>query len=151
MAVPSARSVAASRADVADVVDDLVQLAFAVMPVLTRVGAVHDLSLTQMRLLGILRGRQPMMAELAVHLGLERSTITGLVDRAESRGLVRRAAAREDGRAVRVALSPAGRRLARSVEAEVAHQLASMTDDLSRSERAALRHLADRLLGTDRH
>lgn len=150
MTVPSARSVAAPRAD-DDVVDDLVQLAFTVMPVLTRVGAAHDLSLTQMRLLGILRDRQPMMAELAVHLGLERSTITGLVDRAESRGLVRRAAAPEDGRAVRVALSPAGRRLARAVEAEVAEELASMTDRLSRPERAQLHRLADRLLSRDLH
>jgi MarR family transcriptional regulator, lower aerobic nicotinate degradation pathway regulator len=104
-------------------VDDLVQTSFAVMAVLTRVGAAHDLSLTLLRLLGILRDRQPRMAELADHLGLEKSTVSGLVDRAERRGLVQRSTTPEDGRSVRVGLSAEGRRLARTVETEIADAL----------------------------
>lgn len=40
-------------------VDGLVRSAFQVMGVLTRIGAEYDLSLTQLRVLGILRDRTP--------------------------------------------------------------------------------------------
>ena len=71
-------------------VDALAHSAFVVMGALTRIGAEHELSLTQLRVLGILRDRTPRMAELADYLGLEKSTMSGLVDRAERRGLLER-------------------------------------------------------------
>src|SRR5258705_339300 len=43
-------------------VDALVQLSFAVMDALTRAAAEHELSATQVRLLGILRDRSPTLA-----------------------------------------------------------------------------------------
>ena len=49
-------------------VDALAQSAFVVMGALTRIGAEHELSLTQLRVLGILRDRTPRMAELADYL-----------------------------------------------------------------------------------
>ena len=73
-----------------DLRDTLVQVSFAVIAVLSRVAAEQDLSLTQLRVLGILRDREPTMAELATYLGLERSTVSGLIDRAVQRGLVRK-------------------------------------------------------------
>ena len=73
-----------------DLRDSLVQVSFTVIAVLSRVAAEHDLSLTQLRVLGILRDREPTMAELATYLGLERSTVSGLIDRAVQRGLVRK-------------------------------------------------------------
>ncbi|MGY1962144.1 MarR family transcriptional regulator [Nocardia gipuzkoensis] len=60
------------------------------MAVLTRIGSEHDLSLTQLRLLGLLRDRRPRMTDLAAFLGLDKSTMSGLVERAERRGLVAR-------------------------------------------------------------
>ena len=71
-----------------DLQDALVQMSFGLMAVLTEVAAEHDLSLTQLRVLGILRDREPTMAELATFTGLERSTVSGLIDRAAQRGLV---------------------------------------------------------------
>jgi hypothetical protein len=62
--------------------DGLVQTSFAVMAMVNRVGAKHDLSPTQMRVLAILSDRQPKMAQLAHHLGLDKSSISGLIDRA---------------------------------------------------------------------
>lgn len=103
-----------------DDIDDLVQQSFAVMAVLTRVGARHDLSLTQLRALGVLRGRRLRMAVLADYLGLERSTLSGLIDRAEKRGLVRREPSADDRRATDVMLSEEGDRLAAEVYLEVA-------------------------------
>ena len=72
-----------------DVVDSLVLASFTVIALLSRVAAEHDLSLTQVRVLAILRDREPTMAELADYLGLERSSVSGLIDRAVRRGLVR--------------------------------------------------------------
>src|ERR1700683_1415341 len=76
----------------ADVVDSLVLASFTVIALLSRVAAEHDLSLTQLRVLAILRDREPTMAELADYLGLERSSVSGLIDRAVKRRLVRRGA-----------------------------------------------------------
>ena len=67
-----------------ELMDGLVQVSFAVVATLTQLGAAYDLSLTQLRVLAILRDREPRMAELADHLGLDRSTVSGLIDRLES-------------------------------------------------------------------
>jgi DNA-binding MarR family transcriptional regulator len=48
--------------------------------------AERDLSLTRLRLLGLLRDHRLREADLARYLGPEKSTIIGLVDRAESAG-----------------------------------------------------------------
>jgi len=80
-----------------ELVDALAQAAFVTMAVLNKIGADNDLSLTQLRVCGILRDRRPRMAALADYLGLEKSTMTGLVDRAEKRGLMARAPSADDG------------------------------------------------------
>jgi DNA-binding MarR family transcriptional regulator len=128
-----------------DLMDELVQISFEVVAILNRVGARYDLSPTQLRLAGILRDRQPQMAELARHLGLEKSTVTGLVDRAEKRGLVRREPSPADGRAVQVALTPAGRLLAETAGNEIAGLVAPMVAALSPADQRRLHALLARL------
>jgi len=124
-----------------ELMDELVQVAFAVMAVLGRVGARHELSLTQLRLLGILRDRRLGATDLARHLGLDKSTISGLVDRAGKRGLVERSADPGDGRAVQVTLSEKGRQLAASMADEVAVLIAPMTDTLTAAEQRRMHAL----------
>jgi DNA-binding MarR family transcriptional regulator len=51
--------------------------------------------------------------ELAAILHLHKSTLSGILERLERRGLLRRAASREDARRVRLTLTPSGRRLNR--------------------------------------
>jgi DNA-binding MarR family transcriptional regulator len=121
--------------------DDLVQLSFAVTGVLTRVAAGHDLSLTLLRLLAILRDRRPRMAEVAAYLDLEKSTVSGLVGRAEGRGLVERLSSPDDGREVRLSLTDDGRALARDIQAEVEGALAPLVADLTTEGRSAIRAL----------
>jgi DNA-binding MarR family transcriptional regulator len=118
--------------------DSLVQVAFAVIAALSRVAAEHDLSLTQLRVLGILRDREPAMAELATYLGLERSTVSGLIDRAVQRGLVRKTTDAADGRSVRVSLTPEARRLEAGVTAEIGALMVPLTDRLSPTEQKRL-------------
>ncbi len=121
--------------------DSLVQVSFAVIAALSRVAAEHDLSLTQLRVLGILRDREPTMAELATYLGLERSTVSGLIDRAVQRDLVRKATDAADGRSVRVSLTAAARRLEKVVTAEIGALMVPLTDRLSGGERKRLTEL----------
>ncbi len=93
-------------------VDVLARTAFVVTGVLTRIAAEYDVSLTQMRVLGVLRDRRPRMAQLADLLGLDKSTMSGLIDRAEQRGLVARARNADDARAIDVCMTAAGVELA---------------------------------------
>lgn len=121
------------------IVDALVQSSFVIQRMLADVAAEHDLSTTQVRLIGILRDRDLRMAQLAYLLGLSKQSVTGLVDRAEQRGLVRRVSIPVgDGRAVHVTITEAGRRLAIAAHAHVAQQVASVAADLSEADRAQL-------------
>jgi MarR family transcriptional regulator, lower aerobic nicotinate degradation pathway regulator len=128
-----------------DLMDSLVQTSFEVIALLSQAAAAHDLSLTQLRVLAILRDREPRMADLAAYLGLDRSSVSGLIDRAVKRGLVRRYASEEDGRSVHVALTPEGHALAREMTAEIAEMLAPLTASLSAAERRRLGELQRRM------
>jgi DNA-binding MarR family transcriptional regulator len=119
-------------------VDALVRSTFQVAGILTRIGAEYDLSLTQLRALGILRDRRPRMTELAEFLGLDKSTMSGLIDRAERRGLVARDKSPEDRRVVDVVITPAGLELAEQVYDEVRRALVPVTNRLSPEHRDQL-------------
>src|ERR1700749_2240280 len=118
--------------------DGLAQLSFTVIAMLSRVAAERDLSLTQLRVLGILRDREPTMAELATYLGLERSTVSGLIDRAVQRDLVRKTTDHAAGRSGRPSLAAQARRLETVATAEIGALILPLTDRLSVSERKRL-------------
>ncbi len=82
--------------------DALAQLSFLVHNALAEIAGEHELSIVQTRLLGILRDREPSMIELGRHLGLDKSSVTGLVDRAQRRGLVTRTVSATDRRSYQV-------------------------------------------------
>jgi DNA-binding MarR family transcriptional regulator len=128
-------------------VDALAQLSFAVQAVLTDVGAEHELSLTQVRLLGILRDRDAGMADVARYLGLDKSSVTGLVRRAEVRGLVQRTPSPADGRGVLVGVTAAGRALIAKAEQAVHRRLLALTDTLTPAESARLAALIEQVIG----
>ena len=130
-----------------DLRDTLVQISFALMAVLTEVAAEHDLSLTQLRVLGILRDREPTMADLATFTGLERSTVSGLIDRAAQRGLVTKTADLHDGRSVRVTLTESARRLVPEVTAAIGDRIKPLTGQLSTTEQKRLTALLTKALG----
>jgi DNA-binding MarR family transcriptional regulator len=127
-------------------VDALVRSSFDVMGVLTRLGAEHDLSLTQLRVLGILRDRRARVTELAAYLGLDKSTMSGLIDRAERRGLLARGKSAEDRRVVDVFMTPAGIELAERLLDEVRSALAPATGHLNPEQRDHLTQLLEVLL-----
>src|ERR1700761_421518 len=131
-----------------DLRDALVQTSFTLMAALTEVAAEHDLSLTQLRMLGILRDREPTMADLATFTGLERSTISGLIDCAAQRGLVVRTADPRDGRSVRVSLTKRARGLVPEVTAAIGDRIKPLTAQLSGAEQQRLTALLTKALGS---
>lgn len=135
-----------AHSDELSIVDSLVQLSFLIQSVLGRVGAQYDLSLIQIRLLGILRDREPGMMQLADYLKLDKSSITGLVDRAERRGFVVRQVAPDDRRGFRVKLTPAGRELVQTAGAAIEREIAAVAAAIDEAERAQLAALAARIL-----
>lgn len=130
-----------------DLRDALVQMSFALMAALTEVAADYDLSLTQLRVLGIMRDREPTMTDLATYTGLERSTVSGLIDRAAQRGLVVKSSHPIDGRAVRLRLTVRARRLERDVTAAIAERIAPLIGRLNTSEQKRLTALLNKTLG----
>ncbi|HEY0871077.1 MAG TPA: MarR family transcriptional regulator [Acidothermaceae bacterium] len=127
-------------------VDGLAQLSFLVQSTLDRRAAEHELSMIQTRLLGVLRDRTPTMNELAKLLDLDKSSVTGLVDRAERRGLVERTTSAADGRVVLVSLTRAGRSLVSAVAKRFEADVSALLKHLPVADRAALSGLITRVL-----
>jgi MarR family transcriptional regulator, lower aerobic nicotinate degradation pathway regulator len=127
-------------------VDGLAQLSFVIQEILERLAAKHGLSIIQTRLLGVLRDREPTMNELATLLGLEKSSVTGLVDRAERRGLVARVPSNTDGRAVLVTLTRVGRSVVSAAAGDFADEVSALLRHLPARDRETLARLVTRLL-----
>jgi DNA-binding MarR family transcriptional regulator len=127
-------------------VDGLAQLSFLTLGLLERRAGEQGISIIQTRLLGVLRDRTPTMNELATLLGLDKSSATGLVDRAERRDLVRRVASSADRRVVLVELTDAGRALVAEVSGGFEADVAALLERLSAPDRRSLSRLVSRLL-----
>jgi MarR family transcriptional regulator, lower aerobic nicotinate degradation pathway regulator len=145
MASRSTAPPATARGELAPV-DGLAQLSFVVHGLLERRAAEHDLSIIQTRLLGVLRDRKPTMNELAQLLALDKSSITGLVDRAERRGLVARVPSPTDRRSVRVSLTDGGRSLVSQASTRFQADISMLVAPLAPSDRDALAGLISRVL-----
>ena len=128
--------------------DALVTTAFVTMAVINKIGAENDLSLSLIRVLGILWDRRPRMAELADYLGVEKQTMSGLITRAEKRGLVARAPNEEDGRATDVFLTGDGAKLVKRVRVQGQQALAPIIEQLSESDQQLLQKLLQRMFET---
>jgi MarR family transcriptional regulator, lower aerobic nicotinate degradation pathway regulator len=126
--------------------DALAQASFLIQGMLERRAAERGFSLIQTRLLGVLRDREPTINELAALLGLDKSSVSGLVDRAETRGLVERHASRTDRRSVRVALTEDGAQRISEVGADFARDLIELLEPLALSDRRTLTSLLSRVL-----
>lgn len=121
------------------IVDALVQTSFLIQEMLGELAGEHELSVTQVRLLGVLRDREPRMTHLAGLLRLSKQSATGLVDRAEHRGLVARTTIPVgDERAVHVALTDEGRALAEEIVDQASRRVAAVAEDLSETNRTRL-------------
>jgi DNA-binding MarR family transcriptional regulator len=100
-------------------------------------------------LLGILRDREPGIVELADVLKLDKSSVSGLVDRAQRRGLVERASSKDaDGRAIRVLITEQGHSMASRFAGRVSEELAELVKDFSPAQRERLAAQAARIVAS---
>ena len=132
-------------------VDSIAQLSFLVQNALAEIAGDYDLSPIQTRLLGVLRDREPTMNELGRHLGLDKSSITGLVSRAQRRGLVARTVSEIDRRVVRVSITDAGRDLAGQASERFARRIEDLVAALADSEQQDFSRLATRIVLSELH
>jgi DNA-binding MarR family transcriptional regulator len=92
------------------------------------------------------------MRDLADGLRVDPSTATRVVDRLDRAGLVRRVSERDDGRRVRVEVTPAGRRLHAELSARRRVMLLGVLEGFDPDEREILAELLERLIdGVDRY
>lgn len=124
----------------------LVRLSFLVQSVYADVCEAHDLTPSQAQLLCVLSEAPRGMAELAQTLHLGKSSLTGLVDRAESKGLVRRIASRDDGRALSVELTKSGAKLATVFHDETTARLEETVSCMPNSVRETFASIAGRIV-----
>jgi DNA-binding MarR family transcriptional regulator len=122
-----------------DVATALVQLTTLVQGIYARVSERHDLTPVQAKLLSVLLDGPRGMAELANCFGVEKAALTGLMDRAERRGLARRSAVPGDRRALRVTLTDAGHQAAAAFQAEVSAELCRLAAPLAPRDREHFR------------
>ena len=124
----------------------LMKLFFAQRADLPTVASEFELSPAQCHVLHLIEpGRPVAMGRLAEALACDASNVTGLVDRLESRGLVRRQPSSEDRRIKVLELTPEGVRL-RSFVIERMSKPPQSLGRLSAAEQQALVQILKRLL-----
>jgi DNA-binding MarR family transcriptional regulator len=128
------------------IVSALVRSAFLVNAVYAKSAREYGITSQQGQLLCMLMARPRGMSELGGMLGLAKSSLTGLVDRTERNGLVRREPDPQDMRAVRVALTARGGELAADFYAETCRRIEELPTGLGPAERDALAGLLGRVV-----
>jgi DNA-binding MarR family transcriptional regulator len=113
---------------------------------LMRSGA-HKLSRTEVGVIATLSDGSRRITELAQTEALAQPTVTQLVDKLESRGLVARARSGEDARVVMVEVTPTGTEVFEEVRAEIRANMREALIDLPDDELTDLAHASETLGG----
>lgn len=116
--------------DQVTVVTGLVRMSFLVNAVYAASARDHGLTSQQGQLLCVLMGKPHGIGELGVVLNLAKSSVSGLVDRSERNGLVRRTRSEPDPRAVSVSLTPRGRKSATAFADDACRRIEDLTSSL---------------------
>ena len=125
----------------------LVRLLLSQRAQMPTLAATLELSPAQCHVLHVIEPGRPMpMKQLAATLSCDASNVTGLVDRLESRGLVRRLPGAADRRVKELDLTPTGVRLRAQLIERMTAPPASF-DRLSARDQRTLARILSRLLG----
>ena len=124
----------------------LVRTSFLIDAVYAESARARGLTPQQGQLLCVLMAQPYAMGELNTMLGLAKSSLTGLVDRTERNGLVRREPDPRDTRGIRVALTPEGSVLAEDFYAAACRRIDQLPAGLNDDEREALTGLLTKVV-----
>jgi DNA-binding MarR family transcriptional regulator len=127
----------------------LIRLSFLVQSIYAQLCAKHDLSPAQAQLLCVIKDRPRGMTELSGMLRLERPGLSGLVDRIERRGLVRRDTPAHDRRAVTLTPTPRGKKVVEAFYAEVSQRLREVVAHLPAADRRRFERIATIIVTTE--
>ena len=125
--------------------DALVQLLASMEALDLRRFGDLGLTLSQLRVLHLLRDHPTSCGHLAEHLGITASTATALIDRLVRRGLIERRPHPGDRRVTELALSEAGRSLIDAAAARKGGEVRAAVEELTPSDREHLAELLDHL------
>jgi len=129
------------RADVA-----MVRLSFLVQSVYAELCVKHDLSPAQAQLLCVIKDQPRGMTELTRMLRLERPGLSGLVDRIERRGLLRRVPPERDRRTVTLTPTARGQDVIDAFYAEVSDRLLAIVDSLPTDDRRQFERTTSKII-----
>lgn len=127
----------------AQLMDQIARAASGYYRSFTLVAANHDLTFMQGKMLSLLR-RPMSMRSLAERLGCDASNVTGIVDRLEVRGFVRREVDRSDRRIKNVAVTDDGAEVIRLIRVEMMSGMTSL-EELDASQRRTFHDLLAQL------
>jgi DNA-binding MarR family transcriptional regulator len=145
--VRPSRGAGGRSSDVAEVVNDLRRLFKAIQEYSKAILRKTGLSGPQLWALNVLDGAPALsLNELSERLFAHPSTVSGIVDRLEERGAVRKAPDPEDGRGIRLSLTAPGRRLVRRSPPPVQLGLRRALEDMPASQLRRLRRSLDQLV-----
>ncbi|PWW60209.1 MarR family winged helix-turn-helix transcriptional regulator [Actinokineospora spheciospongiae] len=117
---------------------DLVWLSVLVQRRYAQICADHGLTPVQATVLCAIKDHPWCMGELAQELGMAKNALSGLVDRMERRGLVRRGALQRDRRAVVLSPTPLGKQIVDALYADVVEHVPDIAGALPADERDRL-------------
>jgi DNA-binding MarR family transcriptional regulator len=98
-----------------------------------------DISYQQLNVLYYVRVENASMADIARVLGVAPTVITGLVDRLEARGLIRRESHPTDRRRIQLVLTERGTAISERVEKEIAQRIEAQVSVLDADQQHHLR------------
>lgn len=125
----------------------LVGLSHHVLHLFADVGRSHDLSQQQTELIcAVVVPGRIRMADLGRQLHMEKSALSNLVDRAETRGLLTRTRDDKDRRVTWVRLTEEGHELAVRTHCEVTARTSELVGKLSLTDQRQLTDVVRRLL-----
>ena len=98
----------------------------------------HDLSMRQLSALQYIDGAETTLGDVARSLNVTPAVVTGLIDRLERRGYVRRVASQFDRRRVHIELTTTGEDVRDQAEDQLAARLETLISKLDQHEINAL-------------
>jgi DNA-binding MarR family transcriptional regulator len=110
-----------------------------------RAAGENRLSLRQLSALTMIESEQTTLGDVAKRLMVTPAVVTGLIDRLERRGYVRRINSTDDRRRVLLALTDEGRAAADSVSSQLREEMAAALGSFSMSELEQLDTSLERL------
>lgn len=135
--------------ELAELASELRLLSYRIKRGLETVPEIPGVQRQQYWVLGALAECPRRMSDLAECAQTSQASLTGIVDRLEEHGLVRRTRSADDRRVVQVELTDEGQRISREAHTAMVTRLGQIIEPLTETERAEFLRLVRKLIAGD--